>query len=307
MSRIDDKRKGPAVLAAGLAALALLLAPGPAIAHDKEKHLSDARPELELGRSADYDYDPPVPGSYRLPAIKAAGDGAVLDARGRERRLHEVMAGRITLLSFIYTRCADPQGCPLATALLYDIAEVSRQDPLLAENLRLVSLSFDPAHDTPEVMADYAGGSADAPGEAAEWLYLTTRSEAELAPILASYGQLVGRMSDAADPFGALAHQLRVYLIDRQGRIRNIYSLGFLDPRLVITDVLNRRQGQREDPVMVPVPADPARLAGQHRNPWSPRTWAVCFRRPHGCRAPPFATTAERSTPAATDLFRKWT
>ena len=63
-------------------------------------------------------------------------------------------------------------------------------------------------------MVNDAGGSAGAPGEAAEWLYLTTRSEAELAPILTAYGQLVGRMSEVADPFGALAHQLRVYLID---------------------------------------------------------------------------------------------
>ena len=237
MSRVARRDSGgPAAFAAGLAALALLVSPCAGLADDGEARAS-ARPELELGRSADYDYDPPVPGSYRLPAIKAAADGAVLDARGRARRLREVMAGRIALLSFIYTRCADPQGCPLATALLYDISEVSRVDPLLAANLRLLSLSFDPAHDTPEVMADYAAGSAGEPGAAAEWLYLTTRSVAELAPILAAYGQLVGRTPDLADPFGALAHQLRVYLIDRQGRIRNIYSLGFLDPRLVITDV----------------------------------------------------------------------
>ncbi len=238
---------GPAVLAAGLAVLTLLISPGAGLADDGASTLATARPELALGRSADYDYDPPEPGSYRLPAIKAAADGAVLDARGRERRLREVMAGRITLLSFIYTRCADPQGCPLATALLYDISEVSRLDPVLAGTLRLLSLSFDPAYDTPEVMADYAAGSAGEPGAAAEWRYLTTHGEAELAPILAAYGQLVGRTPDAADPFGALAHQLRVYLIDRQGRIRNIYSLGFLDPRLVATDIrtlLIERRGQ---------------------------------------------------------------
>jgi hypothetical protein len=38
---------------------------------------ADSRPELALGRSAEYDYDPPVPGSYRLPAIEPAGDGDV--------------------------------------------------------------------------------------------------------------------------------------------------------------------------------------------------------------------------------------
>ena len=37
--------------------------------------------------------------------------------------------------------------------------------------------------------------------------------------------------------FGPFTHQLRVYLIDSARRIRNIYSLGFLDPRLVVGDV----------------------------------------------------------------------
>ena len=47
------------------------------------------------------------------------------------------------------------------------------------------------------------------------------------------------RKRDAAgQDTGIYAHQLRVYLVDRQRRIRNIYGLGFLDPRLLLTDVL---------------------------------------------------------------------
>ncbi len=226
------------MLSACFAALALLLMPHPGFSHDGEKHAPAARPELELGRSADYDYDPPAPGSYRLPPIKPAADGIVLDEKGEAHALRALMAGKITVLSFIYTRCSDPSGCPLATSLLYDLRDVSRADPAIAANLQLLSLSFDPAHDTPEVMAFY-GASADlAAGDAvADWRFLTTRSEAELAPILEAYGQAVGAKSDAADPFGPFAHQLRVFLIDRAGMIRNIYSLGFLDPRLVMTDV----------------------------------------------------------------------
>ncbi len=220
-----------------MTALALLLIPNAALAHDGERHAAAERPELELGRSADYDYDPPAPGSYRLPPIKPAAGGVVLDEKGDAHELRAIMAGKITVLSFIYTRCSDPSGCPLATSLLYDLRDVSRADPAIAANLQLLSLSFDPAHDTPEVMAFY-GASADlAAADAADWRFLTTRSEAELAPILRAYGQAVGAKSDAANPFGPFAHQLRVYLIDRAGMIRNIYSLGFLDPRLVMTDV----------------------------------------------------------------------
>ncbi len=229
-------------------ALTTAMGIAPAQAHDPRAHAAgDPRPELSFGRTEQYDYDPPEPGSYRLPAIKPAPDGRVLDAQGRQHRLHELMDGRITVLAFIYTRCSDPQGCPLSISLLYDLRYVARRDPAIGDNLRLLALSFDVEHDTPEVLADYAGSGSGNHGEVGELQFLTARSQAELAPILEAYDQPIGRKLDAADPFGPYAHQLRVYLIDSERRIRNIYSLGFLDPRLVATDIrtlLIERRGQ---------------------------------------------------------------
>src|SRR5580765_3412239 len=63
-------------------------------------------PSSQAGRSADYDYDPPAAGSYSLPVVKTAGDGDVLNSDGSPLRLRELTRGRITVLSFIYTRCA---------------------------------------------------------------------------------------------------------------------------------------------------------------------------------------------------------
>ena len=217
-------------------------------AHDPEARTAlNERPELSFGRTEQYDYDPPEPGSYRLPAIKPAPDGRVLDARGGQRRLHELMDGRITVLAFIYTRCGDPQGCPLSISLLYDLQYVARRDPEIGDNLRLLALSFDVEHDTPEVLADYAASGHGSHGEAGDLLFLTTPSQAVLGPILEAYDQPIGRKLDSADPFGPYTHQLRVFLIDPERRIRNIYSLGFLDPRLVATDIrtlLIERRGQ---------------------------------------------------------------
>jgi len=59
--------------------------------------------------SFDYDYDPPTPGSYSLPVIKAAPDGAIIDSDSKSINLRDLNRGRITLLSFIYTRCAAPK------------------------------------------------------------------------------------------------------------------------------------------------------------------------------------------------------
>jgi cytochrome oxidase Cu insertion factor (SCO1/SenC/PrrC family) len=207
------------------------------------------RVELSFGRSEDYDYDPPEPGSYKLPALGFAANGPLLGPDGRERSLHDLMAEHITVLAFIYTRCTDPKGCPLSMGLLHDLYFVGQADPAIGKALRLITVSFDPDYDTPEVIGGYARAFTEDTTESGQWMFLTARSTAELKPILTAYDQPIGIKRDAEDPYGPFTHQLRVYLIDRQRRIRNIYSLGFLDPRLVITDVrtllLERRNGRQ--------------------------------------------------------------
>ena len=106
----------------------------------------------------------------------------------------------------------------------------------LTEGLRLVSMTFDPVGDTPARMAAYAK-VAECSQPAAEWRFLTTASQAKLQPILDAYGQAVQRKENPYDPTGPLNHNLRVFLIDRSGSIRNIYSSGTLDVRLVLADV----------------------------------------------------------------------
>jgi|SRR5215216_2707158 len=189
-----------------------------------------------LSHDSDYDYDPPVAGSYSLPIIKLAPDGAIIGSTGQALNLRELTHGRVTVLSFIYTRCAAPKACPYAMGVLYDLHAVSADDQALAKNMRLVSLSFDPDYDTPQRLASYSEAMRERkPG--CEWCFATTRSRAELDTILNGYGQAVDKRSNPNDPQGPLYHILRVFLIDREGRIRNIYSSATLDPRLVLADV----------------------------------------------------------------------
>jgi protein SCO1 len=187
------------------------------------------------GRTSDHDYDAPEPGSYTLPIVKPAADGDVLDVKGQPQRLRQFTHGRVTVMSFIYTRCAAAKACPMATGVLMQLHQFSAEDATLAKELRLVSMSFDPGGDTPERMTAYSM-LADNSKPAAEWQFLTTRSQKELQPILAAYGQAVDRKENPADPTGPLNHTLRVFLIDRAGNIRNIYSSGTLDVRLVLAD-----------------------------------------------------------------------
>lgn len=223
-----------------LGALGLLVGlwAGAVLAHDPPIAAS----AVGLEPDAEYDYVPPKAGTYRLPVLKRAGDGVVLDESGRAHRLRDLLGGRITVLGLVYTRCADPQGCPLVLSLFDDLLDRSDRDPDLGARLRLVALSFDPEHDTPDEMARLRGTD---PSTVEQW-YLTTTGPEALAPLLAAYGQPVGRKTDPDDPLGPFTHQLRVFLIDRQARIRNIYSLGFIDPRLVVADIRTLLLGEKD-------------------------------------------------------------
>jgi protein SCO1/2 len=221
-----------AMLAVGLLWLGpVCLGMPPVMADPAHRH--DTAAEREPSRPTGFEYDPPAPGSYRLPPLATAADGTALDETGAVRSLRGLMTDRITVLSFIYTRCGDI--CPLGTMLMRDLHEATAADAGLAAGLRLITMSFDPDHDTPEVMASEARALRVDGG--ADWQFLTASGMSELAAILAAYDQRVIAKANPDDPRGPLAHQLRVYLIDRELRIRNIYSLDFLDPRLVLADI----------------------------------------------------------------------
>ncbi len=185
----------------------------------------------------------PDAGSYELPPLKSAGDGEIVTSTGTVTTLHELYAGKLVVLSLIYTRCADAQGCPWATALL-SIARkrLDRDEPEISSRARFITLSFDPKHDSPDIMRRYGAPFT----QDSDWVFATTDSPAALAPILRTYGQDL--RPDAAPAAGAgLAHLLRVFLIDENQFIRNIYGASVLDPALLVRDLktLVLEQGAR--------------------------------------------------------------
>src|SRR5437773_8664812 len=90
----------------------------------------------------------------------AAPDGEVVGLDGRPQRLARFTRERITLLGFIYTTCVDPHGCPLAYRVFDTVRDAVAAAPTLRDRVRLVTLSFDPARDTPAAMRGYAGSRA---------------------------------------------------------------------------------------------------------------------------------------------------
>ena len=189
-----------------------------------------------LAKPPTQDFIAPAAGSYGLPAIQDAADGWVLDGSWVPRRLSGYTRGAITLLSFVYTYCSDPVGCPLAYRSFDAVKRRVLADPALRGRVRLVSLSFDPANDTPAAMQAYGG--AHAKDSALPWFFLTTYSTRFLAPILADFGQDVDIELDAKGaPTRARTHMLKVFLLDARGRVREIYSAAFLHTEVMLNDI----------------------------------------------------------------------
>lgn len=183
------------------------------------------------------DYVPPPPGTYALPAIQMAPDGMVVGPDGRPHRLAEYTRGRITLLSLIYTYCTEPTGCALAYETGVELKRRIVAERKLHGRARFVSLSFDPLNDTHESMQAYGSRHASAGGPL-PWHFLTTRSLRELAPILDGFGQEIEvERAAKGEPTRTISHMLKLFLIDRQGKVREIYSTAYLHPETMLNDI----------------------------------------------------------------------
>jgi protein SCO1/2 len=120
--------------------------------------------------------------------------------------------GKVVILTFIYTRCPMPDFCPLMDRKFSELAQRLSAFPNRAKDIRLISLSFDPEHDTPEVLRKHASIRGAVPPL---WSYAVA-SHDELAKIAAPLGLAFG-------PDGSeIAHNLSTAVIDREGRLARL-------------------------------------------------------------------------------------
>lgn len=151
--------------------------------------------------------------SGRLSGSPGAADPAppfaLIDQDGRPLALGD-LRGKAVLLDFIFTHCPGP--CPALTGLHVD---VQRALPAAARpGVHFVSISIDPARDTPEALRAYG----EARGvDFAGWSFLTG-PESAIAEVLRTYG--VGVIPQ---PDGEIDHQIVTYLIDAGGNVAERY------------------------------------------------------------------------------------
>jgi protein SCO1/2 len=182
------------------------------------------------------EFVPPRPGSYELQKIQRVSDAVLLDSTGRNVNLSALTQGKITLLTFFYTYCVDPLGCPFAHTTLANLRDRVRSDRALAGRVRFVSVSLDPTHDTPAAIASY--GQEFTIDPTFEWRFVTARRVTELLPVLDDFGQDVSvDVDENGRATRTLHHMLKMFLIDARGEVREIYSLAFLQPQVMLNDI----------------------------------------------------------------------
>jgi cytochrome c peroxidase len=208
----------------------------------------------------DLSFEAPKVGSYQLPAIGKAKDAKVLNTDNEYVTFHDTFNKKYTVLSFMYTRCDDINGCPLTSVVFNRVKSEIAKTPELAKHMQLISMSFDPANDTPAVLKKISMGGMDHSdhedhdmsqmnhdmehdmqsdeAQGMQWHYLTADSLKSLMPILNDYNQDIQvQIDEKGKQTGSFSHILRVYLIDRENNIRNIYSPSFLHPDILINDI----------------------------------------------------------------------
>jgi protein SCO1/2 len=119
----------------------------------------------------------------------------------------EALRGSVVALNFVYTSCALPNFC-LRLANNFAVLQ-KRFEKRLGKDLVLLTVTFDPVHDTPEVLAKY---SEQWHANPASWHFLTG-SEADVQRVCRMFGV------QAFPNEGLLDHSLHTVLIDRQGRL----------------------------------------------------------------------------------------
>ncbi len=179
----------------------------------------------------------PPPGSYELQRIQRAPDAALLDAESRIQRLAGLTSGKITLLTFFYTYCVDPWGCPYAYWTLNGLRDRLLAEPQLAAPGALRQRELRPderyAGRAPALWREIHERSA--PRMAVSH---RARSVADLLPLLDGFGQDVRVERDAnGEPTRTINHMLKMFLIDRDGMVREIYSLAYLQQAVMLNDM----------------------------------------------------------------------
>jgi protein SCO1/2 len=173
--------------------------------------------------------DPPAPGgALILRPGDPVTDAAFLDQDGAPRTLRDFQGHRVAL-TFIYTRCPLPDFCPLMNRHFAALQKAITSDRALAD-VRLVTVTLDPAYDTPPVLKAHARVFDADP---ARWSFLTGAPE-DLSAFATQFG--IYLEVDPKDP-SQIAHNLRTIVIGPDNRVVTTHTGNDWTPSDLLADL----------------------------------------------------------------------
>ena len=162
----------------------------------------------------------PQPGA-EIPDVKLVNqDGKQIDTRQ--------FRGRALLVTFVYTRCPQPDQCPLMSTNFAQVNGALQSDPDLKKKAHLLSVTLDPEYDRPEVLRSY--GAAYAGGKFDDWDF-ATGDPADVRRFAEFFGLMYERDN------GQLIHSLRTAVVTPDGKLYKIYRGNEWKPEDVLRDL----------------------------------------------------------------------
>ncbi|MBO7744236.1 SCO family protein [Paenibacillus sp. MWE-103] len=168
-----------------------------------------------------------IGGQSKLKVIRPVPSFSLTDMDGKLVQSSD-LGGSVVLLAFIFTMC--PDICPITTSKMVQLQEELKNRGQFGKQVRFVSITIDPEHDTPEVLKQYASKMG---ADAAGWSFVRG-TEQGIQQLASRFGYMVQNLGD-----GNFVHTVTsLTLIDSRGQVRNVYKMGEdMDNQTVLNDI----------------------------------------------------------------------
>ena len=162
-------------------------------------------------------------------------DFGLINQDGKRVRLSQYK-GKALALTFVYTRCPQPDQCTLMSTNFAAVDKALLADPSVYANTHLLTISFDPDYDTPKVMRSYGASHTGRYSDESfqHWEFLTG-SQDEVKGIAQFFG--VRYYHDTNSGEEQVIHSLRTAVIDPNGKLVKLYRGNEWKPGEVAEDL----------------------------------------------------------------------
>jgi protein SCO1/2 len=144
--------------------------------------------------------------------------------------------GQALAITFLFTRCPFPNFCPLMANNFAVVQKKLLAMPNAPTNWHLLTISFDPEFDTPEILRHYAEAHG---AEPQRWTFATGA-----VLDVTALGEQVG-LAFWKDPTGIISHNLRTIVIDASGRVQKIFTGNDWEPEDLVAEMLKAARQSR--------------------------------------------------------------